>query len=538
MSSLVDRIKGLFSEDIPFDDFLNESNIVVAKTPPYGVVSQGVFDHEFRYPEDPKKLTDFVLNLKENLWKFYLLRPEKFEGILEKAKYKICALDTETIGVFPFSKGTDIICFTFSFGDKAYYCPLKSKVFSEDLLVKYNEFFIDFVKTGKFIFQNGFFDLTFIKHKYYNQLKDVRINYMFDTWLGAHILTGGGLPNYNLQYLSSVFCDAPEWKDEPKEYLKEHYRRVEDRTMDKVPLDILVPYTCHDSYYTYKLYSVLEEKLTKTKMRDFHYKVQNKTSQLCLKMQEDGFFLDAWKLNFYEDKFEEYREKALHLFLELLIDRIQIKIGTEISQEQKDSLYNDFNVDSNPQLSQYLFDLLGFPVINTTEKTKQPKVGVNELIAIGKYDPALIGSLLVYRKWSSFLEFLVSYRGYGGQELGQQEDVNYCTHPNIQPFKTISGRTASKDPNSQNIHVGSGLKSCFTTPDRARVLYTLNSYIAERNKKIEDEMYAYIDADASPKTKEKKIKKTTSKTKKGAKTSSIKIKRETEEESTGTLFDE
>jgi DNA polymerase I len=127
-----------------------------------------------------------------------------------------------------------------------------------------------------------------------------------------------------------------------------------------------------------------------------------------------------------------------------------------------------FNPNSGPQLQDFLYEMLGLPVLDYTE-TKLPATGGDTLNKLTKHtsDPqilALLNALIGYAGVEKILSaFIPAF-----EKALRKSDKHYYLHGGFNLGGTVSGRLSSSNPNLQQIPSGSAygklIKKCFKAP--------------------------------------------------------------------------
>jgi DNA polymerase I-like protein with 3'-5' exonuclease and polymerase domains len=411
-------------------------------------------------------------------------------AILERARTEKVSFDIETNSLNPYRPGTEVICFSLGFDDKAYSIPTKPPFTDPDTAKIYENFMIEIVKSAAYLIMHfGVFDVSFVCHKYPEELDFEKIAYKFDTMTGAHVLTGAGLREYNLQYVSNYFCKAPIWKGGPSDWLAQNYRLKQDRTYDKVPPYILLPYAKTDAWWTRKDASVITEGLEKQNLTQTYRNVHDRIGYLCLLMHITGLYTDKFMIDYLESIYSEKKVHTKGVFKDIVRDRASLffvtedfeKEMTQEMQEAVDEFVHEINLDSPKQMSKFLFEVLGLPILERTKLTQEPKTGVKILTRVASFDPEIFAALFTYKKWSKYIGYLKNYVTYSSQVAGlNTSPKRICAHSTFSPIGTKTGRLSSVKPNAQNINLGSGLKAVFCCPDRAEMVNDIYDELRKR----------------------------------------------------------
>jgi DNA polymerase-1 len=457
---------------LKIDPSLYLDNIVIQETTTskYGVCTLGD-SVIIKFPKNEDILDQFVLDFDNTCHLLCLPNSDKIVEILERVKNEPTSFDIETNSLSPFHRGTKIIAFSIAFENgESFSFPTAAPYVNENLAEQFTDLMLQIIKTAKYLIMfNGNYDTNYLCHKF-PELNYDEINFKSDPMIDAYIYSGASLREYNLAFLAKKYLQAKEWKGGPLAWLEENYSRKKDRTFDKVPPNILLPYARRDSYYTMQLYLFLREHIESEKLRDTVEFVKQRVGSVCYRMHSDAFWMDKFALDFLDIRYSSKASDAEDILKDILIDRMKT-LDPNINEE---GIRNDLNIDSPKQMSEILYDLLGIPVLERTTKTRAPKTGTAQVLKLSTFDPPVFASFNIHKKWEKNHGYLKNYIKYTTQIAGKPEsDERVCAHAEFSVIGTRTGRLASSRPNGQNIAVGSGLKCVFCTPDRSIIINAL-----------------------------------------------------------------
>jgi DNA polymerase-1 len=196
--------------------------------------------------------------------------------------------------------------------------------------------------------------------------------------------------------------------------------------MDQVPLEQVAEYAAEDADYTWQLKELFEPQLASDDRQRLFYEVEMPLVGVLLEIEYNGVTLDV-------------------PFLQDMGRRLAARLD-ELTQAAHAAAGQPFNLDSPKQLSELLFDKLGFRVVRKTKTARSTDAETLETIA-AETDHALPKLLLEYRELqklrSTYVEALpkaVSRR------TGR-------VHTSYHQTGAITGRLSSSEPNLQNIPV-------------------------------------------------------------------------------------
>jgi DNA polymerase I len=177
---------------------------------------------------------------------------------------------------------------------------------------------------------------------------------------------------------------APDERDAVHEWLREHHGNKENWRFEEVPEDIMLPYSGNDPYITLKLYEHFKPQID----RHFAplYATEMHVLDILHRMEQNGLPIDV---PYVQAKFEECgaREAAA-------AKKVLEAVGFE------------FNVDSDLELAEVLYDKLGLPVPGLT-KEGQRSTDEDALESLNHPVPKLV---IAYRKEGHRRKLFEGYR--------------------------------------------------------------------------------------------------------------------------------
>ncbi len=214
----------------------------------------------------------------------------------------------------------------------------------------------------------------------------------------------------------------------------------------RVPLGEAVPYACEDADLTLRLREHLLPRLKEQKLEPLFRDLEMPLVPVLAQMEWEGIRIDA----------SFFREMSARLAREL--ELLQEEIWKEAGEE--------FNINSNPQLREILFEKLELPVIKRTKTGPSTDASVlEELASQGHRIPI---HLLEYRQ----LEKLRSTYVDALPKLVNAETGRI--HTSFNQTVAATGRLSSSDPNLQNIpirtDVGRRIRKGFVAGEGHRFL--------------------------------------------------------------------
>lgn len=243
---------------------------------------------------------------------------------------------------------------------------------------------------------------------------------LYDIQAFAYML-GRHVPNPSALGLKAL--SASELGDAMTEYSSV----AKGDTFDKVPIEKAASYAADDAVKSYRLIDHFTPLLTDKQIKRYE-EIYKPLLYSCIRMSFNGMYMDLEELN------------KLLTTLEFERDLCESHIIAYAGHE--------FNVNSVPQLQEVLFKELQLPPTSLT-KSGKPSTGSEHLERISDTHP-IIEEIIKYRELSKLINtYLVGYTEYVGTD-GR-------IHSSINPFKVITGRLSSTNPNLMNIPVRSEL---------------------------------------------------------------------------------
>lgn len=387
---------------------------------------------------------------------------EEIERMLNEAE--IISFDLETTGLDAFAEDSKIICISLT--DKTHYgvaIPLfhKDTPFTKDELQVVIELIRKLLESDiPKVAHNGKFDIKWLLHCLNIDVKE----FTFDTMLAHYIGISEEPGTQGLKSQAWEFTDMGGYDNSLDEY-KKTLPSSEQGNYGNISWEILREYAvadvdcCLRLYYKYK--PIIDDNPQwKVLMSDILMPV----SYTLRDIESNGFKMDMELAKHYQEVYsaEEKRiTKRLYSYPEvseierekqiLWEERERIKLikpadRTELEKQKfKDyAKYKDykFNFGSTSQLAELLYDKLGLVTEVKTEKGT-PSTNKEALEDIRKQHE-IPDLLLELRKINILNNMFI-------QKLPNMVDKNEIIHPSFSISSVVTGRTASMDPNIQQI---------------------------------------------------------------------------------------
>lgn len=358
-------------------------------------------------------------NISDIAKKFILIKNNSLLSMLsdEIKKQKSFSYDLETTGFDCFED--DIICMSISLPDEStYIVPFELKnnedknfldvkdiinilkpVFSDDSILKIGH---NLKFDNKFLYRYGVSGITNI----------------FDTMLAEYCIDAGS-SSYGMKDLGEKYLnyDMIRYEDVVKDPKKQ--------TLLDTDIDSLVRYSGQDAFVTYKLYEVINKRLSENKKAlSLFNDIEIPLSAVLMDMELTGVFVNLDHL-IALSKMLEVETKKLYEKMTGMVDEI-------------------FNPNSPLQIRDILFTKLGLPIVKKTKTGASTDVDVLKKLSFIHPFPQLLLDYRAYNKikttYSDTLPHMIA--GSTGR-----------IHTSYIQTGTQTGRLSSKDPNLQNIPI-------------------------------------------------------------------------------------
>ena len=241
----------------------------------------------------------------------------------------------------------------------------------------------------------------------------------FDTMVASYVLDPGrrshGLDLLALEFLDHKLTTFEELCGKGKTLIP----------FDQVPIDCARDYSCEDADVTWQLRERFEPQLDGLELARLFHDVEMPLVQVLAEMEWTGITIDVDWFASLKVRFERERK------------RVEQEIYAVAGQE--------FNINSNSQLREILFDKLNLPVLKKTSTGASTDASVlQQLAEEGHQLPVL---LMEYRELakleSTYIDALPLYVHPKTGRL----------HTSLSQTVAATGRLSSSDPNLQNIPI-------------------------------------------------------------------------------------
>jgi DNA polymerase I len=337
------------------------------------------------------------------------------------------------------------------------------------------EFFTSY--KGKVIWHNASFDCTVLGYQLFMKgLIDHE-----GLLAGVEHMTSNIHCTKIISYLATNSCagNSLGLKDQAHEFAG-NYAVDEIKDICKVSPDRLLEYNLVDCLSTWYVFNKNYPKMVQDQQLDIYENLMLPSLSTIVQVQLTGMSLDMDKVNEVSKTLEDIHKahfdgmnqyqfiKDFEVSLrQSQVDADNLKLKTKVRTIDEVS-HIRFNPNSNPQLQELLYDVMGLPVLDFTD-TKMPATGGKTIKKLVNHtnNPDYVGfmeHLIGYIKVDKILSaFIPSFK-----KAPKAEDGYHYLFGSFNIGGTVSGRLSSNNPNMQQIPSGSTyaklIKKCFIAP--------------------------------------------------------------------------
>lgn len=372
-----------------------------------------------------------------------VLTLDELKSLAEKmSKQSMIAVDTETIGL-----GSDVeICglsFAWKVGE-AVYVPTKSPDAERhcDAATVYET--LRAVLEDPSVHKCGHnikYDALVLRHAGID-LQGIG----FDSMIATHMI---GSPAHGMDYLAKELLGHQTIPISRLIGAKSSKSR--QKTMDRVPLDDIIPYAAEDADITLRLYEDLHPKLKTLGMEELAREVEMPLIEVLTEMEHNGIRVNPDELDKQAEELEgrivEHRKAIL------------------------DAVGHDFNIDSPKQLADVLFTHLRLPVKKKTKTGPSTDIEVIQKLCeepnLTDEQEAVLTNLADYRQLTKLVNTYL-------RNLKEDIRADGRIHASFHQTGTATGRLSSSGPNLQNIpirtEVGRQIRKAFVAEEGSSLI--------------------------------------------------------------------
>ena len=241
----------------------------------------------------------------------------------------------------------------------------------------------------------------------------------FDTMVASYVLDPGrrthGLDLLALEFLGHKMTSFEELCGKGKDFVP----------FDQVPVECARDYSCEDADMTWQLRAMFEPQLEALQLAALFRDVEMPLVEVLAEMEWNGITIDVSWFAQLKERFERERKR--------------------VEQEIYAAAGEQFNINSNPQLREILFEKLNLPVLKKTSTGASTDVTVLQQLAdAGHQLPVL---LMEYRELSklesTYIDALPTF----------VHPTTRRVHTSFSQTTAATGRLSSNEPNLQNIPI-------------------------------------------------------------------------------------
>lgn len=351
------------------------------------------------------------------------------------------------------------------FGEQVHNAPVRAML---------KEFFIEF--SQKAVYHNISYDVyVLIYQLFMDDLRDTGgllhgIDIMLRNWDDTKLIT----------YLATNSCAGNKLslKDQAQEYAG-NYAMVEIKDITKIPLATLLKYNLIDGLCTWHTYEKHWQTMVADDQLEIYQTLFKPATTDIIQMQLTGMPLNMARVLEVEAELQLDNDTAIAAMqstntVQRFTHRMREKILEKRNAAYKKKVItladvkDEFNPNSNPQLQDLLFEMLGLPVIGLTD-SKQPSCDGDAIKALRNHtrDPDILSFLKALLDYTAVNKILTSFIP-AMKSAALASDGWHYLFGNFNLGGTLSGRLSSSEPNLQNLpangRYAKKVKSCFQAP--------------------------------------------------------------------------
>lgn len=333
---------------------------------------------------------------------------------------------------------------------------------------------------GKLIWHNASYDLTVL---------------IFQLWMtglvdqkgllkGLHCMCKNFHDTKIVTYLATNSCAGNELglKAQAHEFAG-NYAQEDIKDINLIPLPDLLKYNLVDCLSTWYVANKHAHTMVLDEQWDIYNSLMLPSLKVIIQMQLVGMPLDMEEVKKAKAAMEQEKEQYLNTIkiasvVDVLVHRLRARHvdsrnnvlkKKQITLADDETLAIEFNPNSNPQMQELLYEIMGLPVIDYTD-SKQPATGAKTLKKLinhtsNERHKEILDKLIKYSKVEKILSaFIPTF-----EEAPSAEDGCHYLFGNFNLGGTVSGRLSSSNPNlqqipSSNSPYAKAIKQCFKAP--------------------------------------------------------------------------
>lgn len=333
---------------------------------------------------------------------------------------------------------------------------------------------------GKLIWHNASYDLTVL---------------IFQLWMtglvdqkgllkGLHCMCKNFHDTKIVTYLATNSCAGNELglKAQAHEFAG-NYAQEDIKDINLIPLPDLLKYNLVDCLSTWYVANKHAHTMVLDEQWDIYNSLMLPSIKVIIQMQLVGMPLDMEEVKKAKAAMEQEKEQYLNTIkiasvVDVLVHRLRARHvdsrnnvlkKKQITLADDETLAIEFNPNSNPQMQELLYEIMGLPVIDYTD-SKQPATGAKTLKKLinhtsNERHKEILDKLIKYSKVEKILSaFIPAF-----EEAPLAEDGCHYLFGNFNLGGTVSNRLSSSKVNlqqlpSSNSPYAKAIKSCFRAP--------------------------------------------------------------------------
>lgn len=284
-----------------------------------------------------------------------------------------------------------------------------------------------------------------------------------------------------IAYLATNSCSGNRLslKDQAQEFAG-NYGQTEIEDITRIPLDHLLRYNLIDGLSTWHVHEKHYATMVADQQLELYEGLFKSTIKDIVQMQLTGLPINMARTIEVQAILEADEKAAIDTmqntsvvkqFTSRMNDKWVVKRNNELKVKRVTlaDAHEVFNPNSNLQLQDLLFDMLGLPVLSYTD-SKAPSTDRETISALVNHtnDPDIKSFLLALVDHSCVKNILTTFIP-AMLEAAQGPDGWHYLFGNFNLGGTVSGRLSSSDPNLQNLPATGSkyaklIKSCFEAP--------------------------------------------------------------------------
>jgi DNA polymerase-1 len=353
--------------------------------------------------------------------------------------------------------------------------PFGKQVRNDSIRQMLRIFFEQYVQ--KVIYHNITYDVYILIYELYmTEILDTKgllkgIEVLLKNWDDTKLIT----------YLATNSCSGNKLslKDQAQEFAG-NYAKSDIYDITRIPLPDLLKYNLVDGLSTWYVHEKHWNTMIADKQGDIYESLFKKAATDIIQMQLTGMPINMDEVKRVKSILESDEKKALDtLHSSSIVQQYTYRMNENWVKWKNSTLKKKrvtladakevFNPNSNPQLQDLLYNMLGLPVLSLTD-SKQPSTDKDTIKALLNHtsDKFIKEFLKALQDFSAVTKILSSFIP-AMENAAQGSDGWHYLFGNFNLGGTVSGRLSSSDPNLQNLPATGSryaklIKGCFQAP--------------------------------------------------------------------------